>query len=222
MNSSVIKKELGTYLYSPFGLQFRDRFEFSKGARPECEQESPDVIMFKIQYQHPLFSGPLEHVPAMNRVKDIIKEVNIDGRVFAKSIKYEFWEVDEILSDELIRSIALALTCVFFIVIFMLANVTGAVLVLFCVMFTIVDVMGFMYFWGLTIDTTSCMLLIICIGLSVDYAAHIAHGFLEQEGGDIKSREERLNVRAQKTLLKIGPAVFYGGFSTLLATILLA
>ena len=165
MNSSVIKKELGTYLYSPFGLQFRDRFEFSKGARPECEQESPDVIMFKIQYQHPLFSGPLEHVPAMNRVKQLIKDANITGRVFAKSIKYEFWEVDEILSDELIRSIALALTCVFFIVIFMLANVTGAVLVLISVMFTIADVMGFMYFWGLTIDSTSCMLLIICIGL---------------------------------------------------------
>ena len=101
----------------------------------------------------------------MNRVKQLIKDANITGRVFAKSIKYEFWEVDEILSDELIRSIALALTCVFFIVIFMLANVTGAVLVLISVMFTIADVMGFMYFWGLTIDSTSCMLLIICIGL---------------------------------------------------------
>ena len=165
MNSSVIKKKLADYLYSPKGLQFRDRFEFKRGERPVCEQESPDVIMFKIQYQHPLFRGPVEHVPAMNRVKKLIKDANITGRVFAKSIKYEFWEVDEILSDELIRSIALALICVFFIVIFMLANVTGAVLVLISVMFTIADVMGFMYFWGLTIDSTSCMLLIICIGL---------------------------------------------------------
>ena len=198
------------------------RFKFGNGVRPRCNEEAPDVIMFKIEYQHALFSGPLEHVPAMNRVKDIIKEVNIDGRVFAKSIKYEFWEVDEILSAELIRSVTLALVCVFLIVIFMLANVTSAIIVLFCVMFTLVDVMGFMYFWGLTIDTTSCMLLIVCIGLSVDYAAHIAHGFLEQDGGDIKGREERLNLRAQQTLLKIGPAVFYGGISTLLATILLA
>ena len=214
MNSSVIKKKLATYLYSPAGLQFRDRFEFVRGERPVCEDESPDVIMFKIQYQHPLFRGPSEHVPAMNRVKKLIKDANITGRVFAKSIKYEFWEVDEILSDELIRSIALALTCVFFIVIFMLANVTGAVLVLISVMFTIADVMGFMYFWGLTIDSTSCMLLIICIGLrsaakyfcsrllnifllvSVDYSAHIAHGFLHQTADtDITCREERLNIR---------------------------
>eukprot|EP00090_Calanus_glacialis_P001448 TRINITY_DN11036_c0_g1_i1.p1 TRINITY_DN11036_c0_g1~~TRINITY_DN11036_c0_g1_i1.p1 ORF type:complete len:930 (-),score=108.05 TRINITY_DN11036_c0_g1_i1:221-3010(-) len=222
MNSTTLQVELGKYLHSKDGLQFHDRFEFANGARPKCNEEAPDVVMFKIQYQHPLFSGPLEHVPAMNKVKDLIKEVNIEGRVFAKSIKYEFWEVDEILSAELIRSVTLALVCVFLIVIFMLANLTAAFLVLFCVMFTLVDVMGFMYFWGLTIDTTSCMLLIVCIGLSVDYAAHIAHGFLEQDGGDIKSREARLNLRTQKTLLKIGPAVFYGGFSTLLATILLA
>ena len=74
-----------------------DRFEFSRGVKPRCEEESPDVIMFKIQYQHPLFSGPLEHVPAMNRVKQLVRDANITGRVFAKSIKYEFWEVDEIL-----------------------------------------------------------------------------------------------------------------------------
>ena len=52
------------------------------------------------------------------------------------------------LSFELFRSIVLALGCVFLIVVFMLANITGAVLVLLCVIFTLVDVMGFMYFWG--------------------------------------------------------------------------
>ena len=35
-------------------------------------------------------------------------------------------------------------------------------------------------------------------------------------------REERLDSRIQSTLLAVGPAVFYGGISTLLATILLA
>merc|ERR1712241_1179458 len=156
----------------------------------------------------------------MLRVKRLIKEAGVQGRVFARSTKYEFWEVDEILSDELIRSIALALICVFLIVIFLLANFTGAVLVLISVMFTIADVMGFMYFWGLTIDSTSCMLLIICIGLSVDYSAHIAHGFLHQTASsDITCREERLNLRIQNTLLQVGPAVFYGGLSTLLAVV---
>ena len=104
---------------------------------------------------------------------------------------------------ELYRSIILALVCVFFIVIFMLANITAAILVLLCVIFTLVDVMGFMYFWGLTVDTTTSMLLIVCIGLSVDYAAHIAHGFLEEaEPEGEESRLQKNRARAQQTLTK--------------------
>ena len=32
---------------------------------------------------------------------------------------------------------------------------------------------GFMHFWGLTIDTSSAVLLTVAMGLAVDYAAHV-------------------------------------------------
>jgi hypothetical protein len=44
------------------------------------------------------------------------------------------------------------------------------------------DVMGFIYFWGLTIDTVSTINLLIAIGLTVDYSAHIAHTFMTETG----------------------------------------
>lgn len=202
-NSAMIRK-LGKYLQTPEGLQYRDRFAFADNVEPSCvEDDLPPLAMFMIEYQHPLFSGPTEHVPAMERVKELVAEAGIEGRVFARSARYEYWEMDGILSEELIRSMLLALVCVFLIVIFMLANITGAILVLLCVIFTLVDVMGFMYFWGLTIDTTASMLLIVCIGLSVDYAAHIAHGFLEeQELEGEGSRLQKNRARAQATLIK--------------------
>ena len=132
-----------------------------------------------------------------------MSRIKTDSEDFGFFARYEFWEVEGILSVELFRSIVLALACVFIIVIFMLANVTGAILVLICVVFTLVDVMGFMYFWGLTLDTTTSMLLIVCIGLSVDYAAHIAHGFLEEaepEGDETMMTKNK--ARSQKTLTK--------------------
>ena len=52
------------------------------------------------------------------------------------------------------------------------------------------------------------------MGLSVDYAAHIAHYFMTAENGD-------RNERVTETLVNIGPAVVNGGFSTFLAFILL-
>lgn len=73
---------------------------------------------------------------------------------------------------------------------------------------------GTMHFWGLTIDTVSCINLVLAIGLCVDYAAHVAHTFMTKCG--------TRNERASATISSIGPAVFHGGFSTFLAFIFLA
>merc|ERR1712141_62316 len=71
-----------------------------------------------------------------------------------------------------------------------------------------------MHFWGLTIDVVSSVIIIISIGLCVDYSAHIAHAFLSVQG----SRTER----SITALQNIGPAVLNGGFSTFLALVVLA
>lgn len=82
------------------------------------------------------------------------------------------------------------------------------------VYYTQVNVAGMMYFWGLTIDVTSCIGLQLAAGLCVDYAAHIGHKFLLCTG----TRRER----ALQTVTDIGPAVASGGISTLLALSALA
>ena len=42
-----------------------------------------------------------------------------------------------------------------------------------------VEVMALMTWWGLTIDTVSCINLVVCIGLCVDYSAHIGLHFMQ-------------------------------------------
>ena len=72
-----------------------------------------------------------------------------------------------------------------------------------------VDVMGFMHFWGLTIDVVSSVLVIVSTGLCVDFSVHVAHAFLSNEG----TRDERTVTALQE----IGPAVLNGGISTFIA-----
>lgn len=72
-----------------------------------------------------------------------------------------------------------------------------------------VSVGGFLYFWGLTIDTTFCIGMQLATGLCVDYAAHICLAFLSRTGPR--------SVRVLETMTDIGPAIFSGGISTLLA-----
>ena len=118
------------------------------------------------------------------------------------------------ISLELYRNISLALVAVFLTTLFFICNFRGAVIIIFCVLLTLVDVGGFLHFWGITIDTVSCNNLVIAIGLCVDYSVHITHWFLYESG----TRNERMRATVQN----IGPAVFNGGFSTFLAFILLA
>ena len=83
-------------------------------------------------------------------------------------------------------------------------------MVFICVLMTLVDVAGFMHFWGMTINITTCITLVIAVGLCIDQAAHIAHTFLV-------TQEPDRNKRAIQTLTEIGPPVMSGGISTFLA-----
>ena len=67
---------------------------------------------------------------------------------------------------------------------------------------------------GLTIDTISCVSIVLVIGLCVDYNSHIAHAYIVSFGS---SRE-----RATHALTEIGPAVLNGAITTFLALVFLA
>ena len=52
-----------------------------------------------------------------------------------------------------------------------------------------INIAGYMHFWGLTIDTVTTIQLILAIGLSVDYSAHIGHGFMASWTGNRVGKE---------------------------------
>ena len=78
---------------------------------------------------------------------------------------------------------------------------------------SLVDIVGFLHFWDITIDIISCISIVLSIGLCVDYSVHIGHGYLVATG---ETRQEKTN----NAVLYIGPAVFNGGLTTFLALVL--
>ena len=117
---------------------------------------------------------------------------------------------------ELFRNLGLALLCVFIVTLLLLADLWGSILVLICVTLTLVsfpilvclsnllfdryrffqvDVAGLMHFWGLTVDTVTTVVLVLAIGLAVDYSAHMTHTFLIPNA-DAKTRDGLAHVYA--------------------------
>lgn len=212
IDKPTFSRLLTQFLFSLQGSKYRMMFRY--GGDLKCGLPAPDVKMFTMEFTHRLFSGPREQVPAMNRVKDIIESGNFSGTVFPFSKGYAAWETDEVIAEELYRNLALAIGCIFLTTLALLSNLLACLQVVLCVLLTLLNVAGFMHFWGLTIETVSSTNLIISIGLCVDCPAHIAHEFLTSTG----SRMER----SGKALSRMGPAVLNGGFSTFLSFILLA
>merc|ERR1712130_692548 len=126
---------------------------------------------------------------------------------------YAAWETDEIIGYELWRNIGLALAAIFTVVIILLANIRISLMVFLTVVLTLVDIVGFLHWWNITIDIISCVNIVLAVGLCVDYSVHIGHAFIVASGD-----------RGQRTLSAldtIGSAVFNGGFTTFLALVLL-
>ena len=44
------------------------------------------------------------------------------------------------------------------------------------------DIAGSLYFLKLSINTVTAVLLVLVVGLSVDYAVHVAHAFMRATG----------------------------------------
>ena len=83
--------------------------------------------MSMIQFTHNLMNGPKEQIPAMNTVKEILKEANFSHRVFPMCIGYASWETDEVISEELYRNVLLAITCVFITTWILLFNFSASI-----------------------------------------------------------------------------------------------
>jgi len=197
---------LSEFLFSTDGAKYKDDFNFDSDL--ECGLPAPNITASKCKIDYFQFKGPETHIPAKAAITNVIKTTN-SPYFFSHSKVYSAWETDEIIGFELMRNLLLSILCVAIITTLLLGNLFVVFLVLIMVIITLVDIVGFIHFWGITIDILSAVNIVLAIGLCVDYAVHIAHAFLYSEG----TRQERAN----HAIRLIGMAVFNGGITTFLA-----
>ena len=130
---------------------------------------------------------------------------------FPYSFDFLYWEEVGIIDEELIKNLAICGAVILVVIFALVPNPRIAVWVVLCVVLSIVNTLGYMYFWEVTISGVSTIYVLICVGLAVDYAAHIAHMFKESSGS---ARERAINA-----VDRIGVCTFNAVLSTLLAVV---
>ena len=204
---------LSDFLHNAEGSIYKNNFRFVDEV--VCNMEAPPISSAKLgTLKFRDLKGPKEHLPAQHAISEILIKADLSNTTFAYSDIYPAWEIDEMLDSEMYRNLSLALISVVIILIITYADLSICILIFMCVLFTMVEVVGFSYYMGMTIDPFSLFSTIIGIGLSVDYAAHIGHTFIITKG---TSKERAIN-----SFITIGPAIVHGGITTFLALIFLA
>ena len=122
-----------------------------------------------------------------------------------------FWEGLAIVEAEIMRNVVLAAACVFFVCWMVMNSLWSAIVVLAIIAMVDVCLLGSMFYVGDSINMVSAINVLLAIGLSIDYSAHVAHTFYVASG----TRDERAAV----ALKHIGLPVLNGGISTVVGTV---
>ncbi|PRD35698.1 UNVERIFIED_CONTAM: Ptchd3 [Trichonephila clavipes] len=77
-----------------------------------------------------------------------------------------------------------------------------------------IGVVGYMSWWNVNLDAISMINLILCIGFSVDYSAHITYAYISSEQKDP-------DIRMKNALHSLGLPIAQGSVSTLLGIVIL-
>ena len=157
-----------------------------------------------------------DKVKSMDSLRDSLEAVpgNGAGNVFAFSDSWLSYEQYKSIASEATRNISSTMAGMVVIIAILLISPKAVLIVCLCLCLIIINIMGYMHFWGQTLDSVTIIMLIIALGLSVDYSAHIGRAFMEHRG----TPDERL----KNSLADMGVAVFNGAISTFLAVIVLS
>ena len=211
-SNSSFQTDISEFLGDPIlGGTYRADFKYS--ADIDYSKPAPQILLSTMSYQHVLFDSSADGVSAMKDIFAMVDKHQFSANVFASSQGYSSYITIDIINAELFRNTLMALGVVFICTLVLIADLATSLIVLLTVALTVINVAGYANFWGLTIDTIFAIFMTISIGLCVDYSAHIAHGFMVEEG----TREQRM----RRTMVNVGPAVLNGGISTFLAFCLL-
>ncbi|KAL5012818.1 hypothetical protein ScPMuIL_011369 [Solemya velum] len=152
----------------------------------------------------------------VNLIKDL-REICDDSTlpVFAHNAWFVYGEQYISILPQTTQTLGAAAASILFVVLVFMPHPFIVITVMFAVASIIIGLIGFMYFWDLTLSSITMIQIIMSVGFSVDYTAHICHAFMSTKGA---TRSDRV----RDALRHVGGPVFSGAISSILGVVVLA
>ncbi|KAF0464950.1 multidrug efflux transporter AcrB transmembrane domain-containing protein [Gigaspora margarita] len=141
---------------------------------------------------------------AAHRVSKLIKKKNPTVDVFPYSVFYIFFEQYEHIVGLSAEIFLFAFISIWIVTTVLLGSVWTGLIVVGHVIMIVVDVLGIMVIWGVSLNAVSLVNLVICVGIGVEFCVHVVRAFVV--GGEGVERNER----AYGAIVDVGSSVFSG------------
>lgn len=142
---------------------------------------------------------------------DISKQTGLE--VFPYSIFYIFFDQYASIVSLTATLLGAAVAIIFVISAVLLGSPVTALVVAVTVTMTIVDIMGALAIMGVSLNAVSLVNLIICVGIAVEFCAHVARAFTFPSRNFLERARSRFrgrDARAWVALANVGGSVFSG------------
>ncbi|XP_044150627.1 patched domain-containing protein 3-like isoform X3 [Bufo gargarizans] len=149
----------------------------------------------------------------LNQVRDTAKSCEIPLLVYHPAFIY--FDQYAVIIENTIQNVAVAAGAMLVISLLLIPNPLCSLWVTFTIASIIVGVTGFMAYWDVNLDSISMINLVICIGFSVDFSAHITYAY-------VSNLKTKVNERVIDALHSLGYPIVQGAVSTILGVIALS
>ncbi|XP_048200061.1 patched domain-containing protein 3 [Perognathus longimembris pacificus] len=147
------------------------------------------------------------------QLRDIADKCEVPLMVYNQAFIY-FDQFAAILENT-VRNVIVASIAMFIVSLLLIPHPVCSIWVTFAIASVIVGVTGFMAFWKVNLDSISMINLVICIGFSFDFSAHISYAF-------VSSSKTTVNGKAADALYMLGYPVLQSAISTIIGVCVLS
>jgi Niemann-Pick C1 protein len=157
-----------------------------------------------------------DYIAAYKAARRISQEIeaNTGGKVFPYSVFYIFFDQYISIVPLTFTLLGSALAAICLASAILLGSLQTAVLLIITVTMIVVDVAGVMVLWGVSLNAVSLVNLVICVGIGVEFCAHIAKSFTVPSPAAISHVSSRMGKSTEREERACGALVSVGASVT--------
>ncbi|CAF1037718.1 unnamed protein product [Rotaria sordida] len=215
IRENITQNEFQQFL--PFFLKDNPNIKCAKGGHAahgssvKLYENNNSVEASLIMGYHSLLISSNDFIDAMQQaysltdnITNTLKNAGYDIEIFPYSIFYVFYEQYLTIWHDAFMNLAISATAIFIVTFILLGlDIISAFIITLTIAMITCDMIGMMYLWNIELNAISLVNLVMSVGISLEFCAHICRDFL------LSTHRSRLK-RAEHALAYMGSSVFSG------------